>query len=371
MTRKKFTAVLCITVTLFVAMLAVVGIMASYLLSYTPEGPSTSDETQIHYDESNNPIVVRPADDKSFNFLVLGQDRAATLTDVIMLINYNVTDGSVSVMQFPRDTFVGYGVATSKINATYSTYYHEALYNGSDEPELEALRKFADVLEKALCTKISYCAIMNLNGFVNIVDAIGGVEMDVPADMHYVDTEQGLYINLKKGHQVLSGKEAEGFVRFRYGYVQGDIGRQDAQKIFMSAFIEKLQKSVSVSKLTILAETVLDNLYTDITVSDAVYFAKNILNIDMTKVSMVSMPCNSAGGHVVMVKKPMVDIVNKHFNIYDTAVTESMFDKEKIFVNEYDKGYINAYYSEVATYGGTEYDAENVNGGAIDIPRAY
>ncbi|MBE6708446.1 MAG: LytR family transcriptional regulator [Ruminococcaceae bacterium] len=368
MIKKKYYTVLTTTILMFVAMLAVVGIMASYLWNYTPEGPNVPTDTMIHYDENNNPVVVKPLEDKTFNFLVLGHDRMATLTDVIMLINYNVTEGSISIMQFPRDTYVGYGVATSKINVSYATFFNEARGKGSDTPELDALRKFADHLESALCTKISYCAIMDLNGFINIVDAIGGVEMNVPTKMYYNDPDQNLYIDLQPGYQTLNGAQAEQFVRYRYGYLQGDLGRQDAQKIFMSAFIEKVQKSVNVSTLTTLAETVLDNLYTDMTVSDFVYFGKNVLSVDMSKVSMISMPCNPAGNHVVMAKKAMIDIVNKHFNVYDTDITEGIFDRDKIFVNNYDQTFINAYYSEKSTYGGTEYDAGNVNDSSIDIP---
>lgn len=372
MADKKRTTVLCVTILLFVAMLAVVGVMASYLLTYTPEGPNIPNETVVHYDENNNPVILVPQEDQNFNFLVLGHDRMASLTDVIMLVNYNVTEGKMSIMQFPRDTYVGYGVATSKINATYATYFNQARGEGSKQPELDALRRFADVLEKALCTKISYCAIMNLNGFVNIVDTLGGVELNVPADMYYSDPEQGLYINLKAGFQTLNGSQAEQFVRFRYGYAQGDVARQDAQKIFMSAFLKKVQTSVTATKLTSLADTVLENLYTDVTVSDFVYFGKELIGADLSKITMLTVPSNQASSSHVVISKPLLlDIINEHFNVYDSEITEAIFDRDKIFLNEYDQYYKNCYYSEEAIYGGTEYDAGDVNDSSIDIPRAY
>lgn len=369
MGKSKRTTVLCITILLFVSMIAVIGIMCSYLLTYTPEGPNVPKDTVIHYDEDNNPIVFNPKEDANFNFLVLGHDRIATLTDVIMLVNYNVTKGTVSIMQFPRDTYVDYGVATSKINASYATYFNQARDRGSSKPELDALREFADVLEKALCTKISYCAIMNLNGFVNIVDILGGVELEVPARMFYEDPNQNLYINLYPGYQTLNGSQAEQFVRFRYGYVNGDMGRQDAQKIFMSAFMKKVQSSLTVSKLTGIAETVLDNLYTDITVSDFVYFGKSFVGMDMSNITMITVPTSPAGNHVVVSKPLLIDIMNEHFNVYDNKITDNIFDKDKIFVNNYDQSYINCYYSEQSTYGGNEYSAGDVNDSSISIPR--
>ena len=367
MIKKRYYTVLVSTILVFASMFAVVGML--YFHFDTHESVSLDPaETIIYYDENNQPVIKKPVESKVFNFLVLGHDRAASLTDVIMLINYNVTDGTIAIMQFPRDTYVSYGVPTNRINATYASYLREARSNGSDTPQLDALRKFADVLEEALCTNINFCAVMDLNGFRNIVDAIGGVEMNVPRRMYYNDPEQGLYINLQPGYQTLNGAQAEQFVRFRAGYLQADIGRQDAQKIFVSAFIEKVKKSVDVGTLTSLAGTVLDNLYTDITVSDFVYFGKNLLSVDMSKIKMVSMPSNGAGGQLVMAKKPMIALINQYFNVYDTDITEAIFDKNKAFVNVNSQEYMNAYMSDEALYGGTEYDAGSVNEDSINIP---
>lgn len=371
MANKKRTTVLCITILLFVSMIAVVGIMCSYLLTYTPERPNGPSDTVVHYDENNNPVVMVPQENENFNFLVLGRDRIANLTDVIMLINYNVTDGSIAITQFPRDTYVSYGVATSKINATYPTFYNQAVGNGSKQPELDALRRFADVLEEALCTKISYCAIMNLNGFVNIVDAIGGVEVDVPGRMYYNDPEQGLYINLQPGLQTLDGAHAEQFVRFRDGLVTADSGRQDLQKIFMSAFIKEVQTSVNVGNITTIAETVLDNLYTDVTVSDIVYFGKNLLNVDLSNIKMINIPSTWTGSHMVISKSKLLEIVNEYYNLYDKPISESIFDKNKAFWCEDNTYYQDLYNSDLSEYENDEHNADDILDGAIDIPFKY
>ena len=131
---------------------------------------------------------------------------------------------------------------------------------------------------------------MNLDGFVNIVDALGGVEMNVPYRLYYPDPAQNLYIDLYPGYQTLTGAEAEQFVRFRHGYLQADIGRQNAQKMFMSAFIQKAKSSLNISNvgtLTTVATEIIDNLTTDITVSDFVYFAKEMLENSDVPISEV------------------------------------------------------------------------------------
>ncbi len=372
MNKKAFKTVLCATVLLFVAMFAVVGIMASYLFGYTPEQRDPASETVIRYDPDNNPIVMKETEAAEYNFLVLGHDRAAVLTDVIMLVNYDVTSGSVSILQFPRDTYVSYGVDTAKINATYSSFYHEFKYKGESDPELKALRKFADILEEALCTKINYCTIMNLDGFGNIVDAIGGVELTVPARMVYNDPWQNLYIDLYPGYQTLYGNEAEQFVRFRYGYTNGDLGREDAQKIFMSAFIKKAKETVTISKLTEIGQILVDNVYTDLTVSDVVYFGKNLLNIDMSKIKMKTIPTGVvSSGHLVVNRKELLNIVNESFNVYDQMIPDAFFDPHLTFCNAYNQEHINNYYADNWVYGGEEYNAGDVNENSINIPRSY
>ena len=369
MSNKIRIPVLVVTVLLFVSMIAVALIMGSHIVNYTADTPNVPGETVVYYDEDNNPVVHVPQKDQNFNFLVLGRDRIANLTDVIMLINYNVTEGSISVMQFPRDTYVGYGVATSKINATYPTFYNQAVGEGSKQPEVDALRRFADVLEEALCTKISYCAIMNLNGFVNIVDTIGGVEVNVPGRMFYEDPEQGLYVDLQPGLQVLDGNQAEQFVRFRYGLVTGDAGRQDMQKIFISSFIQQVQSSIKdVGNLAKIADVVIENLNTDITVSEFVYFGKNLLNVDMSNITMLSAPSTWVSPHMVISKPKLLEIVNNHYNLYDQPISESIFDKEKIFCSD---SYSDIYYSDVSEHGNEEHSAGDILNGELEIPFAY
>ena len=71
---------------------------------------------------------------------------------------------------------------------------------------------------------------MDFEGFRDLIDAIGGVEFDVPTRMYYTDPKQNLEIDLYPGKQLLDGKKAEMFMRFRQnndgtGYAEGDIGR--------------------------------------------------------------------------------------------------------------------------------------------------
>ena len=201
MSRKIFKRLLIVCITAFIMAALAVVLCANYLLSYKPTVGDNDKNTYIVTDEKGNrQVITLENKEGNYNFLVLGHDRAALLTDVIMLINYDITDSKVTIMQFPRDTYVSYGVPTSKINATFSTYYSQALNEGKSEEEarMSGLREFGDILEEALGINIYKCAIMNLDGFVNIVDALGGVEMNVPYRLNYSDPGQNLYIPLSR-----------------------------------------------------------------------------------------------------------------------------------------------------------------------------
>jgi len=297
--------------------------------------------------------------DKIYNFLIMGHDRAARLTDVIMLINYNIELQRIVIMQIPRDTYVEVEKSTyHKINGVYNYYVQKAQKDGSDNPELDGCKGMESFLEKSLAINIHYSAVMDLEGFGNIVDAIGGVDMNVPMDMYYSDPEQNLYINLRKGYQHLDGNAAEQFVRYRAGYATGDIGRTNAQKIFVSAFIDKLLTSITdINTITALANNVVKYVETDITVADVIYFAKSFLgfgaspkSVDLSNVMMMTMPGRdtmyNGGSYYVMNKDYVSYLTTEYFNIYFYEFQPVLwdFDVNGVYVTDEEGAIRNIYY---------------------------
>jgi len=384
MSKKFLRNLIIICVAAFVMAIVSVILCANYLFSYTPD---TTDDKPVYYvtDEAGETQVIESTQlEGAYNFLILGHDRAAMLTDVIMLVNYDINNKAVTILQFPRDSYVSANVSLNKINASYSTYYTKYINEGKTESEssLLAIQEFASVLENALGISIYKEAIMDLDGFVNIVDALGGVEVNVPSDLYYVDEAQNLYINLKAGYQTLNGNQAEQFVRFRKGYLQADIGRENAQKIFMSALLKKVKASISVTNvglLTDLATEILDNLTTDITVADFVYLAKGLISdVDLSNVRMITVPgdClyHECGiSYYVANRARLAEIISSYFNTTDvsTEILEQNVDKNQYFNDRNSANLSGAYFStEVPPYEG-EYVADEVNENSIDIPRAY
>lgn len=378
-TRGQQVAVLCVVLAITMITLAAAFVFL-YKPNTSPEIPfSTDTGTQpAQPDDSSTdppaPPIQYVAREDVYNFLIIGHDRTAKLADVIMLVHYDVPAKSVSVMQIPRDTYVQVGTNVPKINVLFAAYYNRAAADRVKNPTKVAAEKLAEVLEQNLCIQIQYTAVMNLDGFAGIVNAIGGVDIDIPYDMDYDDPDQDLSIHLKAGPTHLTGELAEGFVRFRDSYVQADIGRINAQKLFMAAFLDKLKSSISITNLSVisnLASEVVSNLTTDITAADVTYFGKNALSVDFSDITLLTIPGDTikSGGswYYVINRSATLSSINSYFNIYNNEITDSIFDKDQVFNDPTAEEIAAAYNADKAALE-NEFTVDDVLDNSIDIP---
>lgn len=169
------------------------------------------------------------------NFLVLGSDSrisagnpddwaaGAQRTDVMMLVQVSGERDSVNVMSIPRDSWVNIpGVGEAKINAAFS-------YGG---PALTIA-----TVEQLTGVPIDHMAIVDFTSFVNLTDAVGGVEIQTNA-----------------GTQRFNGEEALKFVRERYSLPGGDLDRVRRQQAWMLAVMSKVMTRETLSSPTKVLE---------------------------------------------------------------------------------------------------------------------
>lgn len=308
-----------------------------------------------------------------YNILVVGHDDAALLADVTMLVNIDTVNNAITVMQIPRDTFISLNVLTNKVNAAFNTFYNQNYAGSYDKTVPLAMKELEEMYEKSLCINIHHTAVLSLAGFREIVDIMGGVNVYIPEGMYYSDPEQNLYINIDAGDQWLNGNQAEGFIRFRSGYSQGDLGRVSAQKIFLTALFERAKevvKSANVSALTDIATTISKYLTTNLTVSDLMFYAKAFVNIDLANIHMLTIPGNMVGvDYYVINRAATLEAINQYFNIYENEITDSIFDRNGTF-NLSSDPWINDYYynGSAAFYDSNVYTSDSIDE-EIYIPR--
>ncbi|MBQ9121256.1 MAG: LCP family protein [Clostridia bacterium] len=295
-----------------------------------------------------------------------------------MLVSFNVREGSLSIMQIPRDTYVSTDASSyKKINSIYPALYVKAKADGEANPDLVALKGLATILEQSLCINIHYSAIMDLTGFSNIVDAIGGVTVDVPFDMVYKDPYQNLDIDIKAGLQTLNGEKAAQFIRFRADYKLADISRINVQKIFMTAFIKQAKENLTLSSVSAIAEQAIkyvkvfdDDKNKSMTLADLIYFAKEALGIDLSNITMLTLPgsvVNYDGiSYYVLNKNSTLQAINSYFNIYNTAISADIFDQGTIY-NNASVADINTAYTARSGSVSDSYSGDQIDNGEVDI----
>ena len=315
--------------------------------------------------------------DGVYNFLFVAKDHVAENTDVIMIISFDTVNSGLSVLQIPRDTYIEYNGSGRRINYLYGALHSEAKNAGEKDSVSTALNKLASIVERNMCIEIDYHILIDLDGFNSIVDAIGGVEMYVPYDLHYSDPDQGLYINISKGQQVLDGDKAEQFVRFRSDFVEGDLGRVDAQKIFLSAFLRQLKNSFNLKTIPGLVSSAFECLVdTDVSAADAVFFAKNILSVELENASFVTLPgyatranVDSGAWYYVMARADTLKVINEYVNVYDKDITDGLFDRHLVFTSS-ETHIDQIYLAEEGHYYRGSYNAEDINNSPPVIPGA-
>lgn len=191
--------------------------------------------------------------------LALGVDQESGNTDTIIVATVDFEKKAVYALSIPRDTRADIpGHRTFKVNAAYA-------WGG--------LQTAKQTVENLLGITIDRVVLVRLEGFKRIVDLLGGVEIDIEKDMHYVDRKQGLYIHLKKGYRLLDGEKAMQYVRFRHDPL-GDLGRIQRQQKFLKALAAKMFQWQEIDKLPELTRQIMEQIETDMTTREVLHLAR-------------------------------------------------------------------------------------------------
>jgi len=223
-------------------------------------------------------------------------------TDSILAIYLDPIKEKLSFLSVPRDTYLEIpGIGKKKVNAAY-------VY-GRIELTKETVEKFTGL-------KFDKYIIVNTQGFKKLVDLLGGVRIYVEKDMYYVDRAQNLHIDLKQGWQKLSGKQAEGYVRFRHDDLY-DIGRVERQKKFLTVLSRSLATPQALLKAPFIIEIVKQNLLTDLTLKEFILLTNTVRSMDLSRLKSFTVPGkmarNQAGDIWESDPEELKEIIRKDF----------------------------------------------------------
>mgnify|MGYP003413169137 FL=1 len=192
---------------------------------------------------------------ENISVLFIGVDDSETRegpirSDAIMLATFNKEDNSVKLLSIPRDSYV-YVPETDK----YTKINHAYAYGGT--------KATIETVENLLELDVDYYIRMNFYAFIDVVDALGGVKVDVPYNLVEKNSSDLDTIQLKEGIQTLNGEEALAFARTRK--MDNDMERGKRQQELIEAIMSKATSAQSLSKYSKVLEAIGDNMKTDLT----------------------------------------------------------------------------------------------------------
>ena len=180
-------------------------------------------------------------------------------TDVMIVLHVDARTGRLSLLSMPRDTQVDLGkYGKQKLNAAFP-------YGG---PDL-AMATVGSIIHQP----IHYYAYTTFNGLVDIVNALGGVTVDVPQNMYYRASD--VSINLRAGRQHLDGTQVLELVRFRE-FALGDIRREKDQEMVLRSLFEEARGAGTILRLPVLLPTLYRETTTNLTLSQVTAFGNDL-----------------------------------------------------------------------------------------------
>lgn len=256
--KRKFIKKLSLVLGLTVAMTA----FAGFAMAANNSSNSSKNSTKVEASDKKK-------NESRINGLILGTDGGRT--DTIMLMSYDYKNNKVDIVSIPRDTYIESeraGAGFKKINSVY---------------QVDGFKGLSKEVKNVLgdnSLKIDKYVKLDYDGAKRIIDSVGGVEVNVPPVVAN-NTE-----TLTPGLQTLKGDQAIEYLRQRYGYDDGDLGRVSKHQDFVKSFMLKAKENGIPST----AKSILSEIDTNVGIFDGVYYGFKIRNIKKEDITLHTLP---------------------------------------------------------------------------------
>lgn len=280
--KRKSKKGLIVLICIFVVA-AVAGFFYYYLLGFSKNSSLGDGLASV---ERREAVKGEPV-----NILLMGVDignptnkNEPKRTDTIILINYNEANEEINMVSIPRDTLVTINGRNQKINAAHA---------------IGGVNYLINEVEELLDININYYGKIDYKGFRNIIDSIGGIDMEISQNMRYDDDSQDLHINFKKGETVhLDGKKAEEFFRWRKnndgsGLAEGDLGRIDNQHLFIDKVIDKFKSPAIIPRIPGVMTTLPKYAETNMKPEEMIKYAYTFLRVNKENMKITTLKGDS------------------------------------------------------------------------------
>lgn len=248
--------------------------------------------------------------------LLCGADVGGERTDTMMLLYVDTVKRQAGLLTLPRDTYTvtDYGVA-NKLNSAYWR---------NDKGE-QGMKVLLDYVQDTIGYRPDGYILVEIPVLKDLIDLFGGVEFYVPQDMNAPGK-----VFLEEGLQHLTGEQALGLLRFRFGYVDQDIGRQNVQKEFLKACLDQWATADNFGKLKDALSLFQSQSLTDLDTKHFLWFGWNLLTIGFGNIYTDTLPGYATmigdQSYYVLYPGKVADMIQDRYNPYKVEITRDMLD---------------------------------------------
>ena len=251
--------------------------------------------------------------------LLCGADIGGDRTDTMMLLYVDSNKKQAGLLSLPRDTYTisAYG-ESYKLNSAYGR-------TGGGEEGMDVL---LDYVQKLIGYRPDGYMLVELPMLRDLVDLMGGVKFNVPQDMTSMGIDGG--IHLEAGLQHLNGEQALGLIRYRYGYENQDLGRQDVQKNFLKACLQQWVTPENLGKIKDALSLVKAQCFTDLTTGNFAWFGLNLLRCGFSNIYTDTLPGYATmigdQSYYVLYPGEVATLIQDRYNPYKTEITSEKLE---------------------------------------------
>ena len=249
------------------------------------------------------------------SILLCGADIGGDRTDTMMLLYVDRVKGDAGLLTLPRDTYTvtDYGSA-NKLNSAYGR-------NGGGEEGMEVL---FDYVQDTIGYRPDGYVLIELPMLQELIDLFGGVEFYVP---QYMETRGFVF---EEGLQHLDGAESLALLRFRYGYIDQDLGRQNVQKDFLKACLKQWMTPENLGKISDVLELFKSQSLTDLETNHFLWFGWNLLSVGFGNIYTDTLPGYATmigdQSYYVLYPGEVAEMIQDRYNPYKVEITRDMLD---------------------------------------------
>ena len=313
-------AITVVTISALFVLTALVGLYKCFSEEPpVPAGPQLPEDTLDASQEpggqsSRNILTSRK---EHFHTILLGgldDENGGSDTNLLMALDSEA--GSINIVSLPRDTLLNVSWSVKKLN---NAYHHGGFTQTMEE------------VSKLLGIPIDHYVTVDLRAFEELIDAIGGVDFEIPVNMNYDDDYQNLHIHFDAGFRHLSGKEALQVVRWRQnndgtGYATADIGRIGTQQAFLTAVAKQTLQLSNMDKVSEMAEIFEARVDTDLKLSNLIWLGEQALKIGSGNIAFHTLPGDGTGyykggSYYILDADATLELINTYFNPYLKELT--------------------------------------------------